>query len=70
MTEVATSPSSQREEQITPINHWIGGKPVPGASGRSGPVYNPATGRQTGAVDFASVDEVAQAVAAAKAALP
>src|SRR5262249_34584963 len=43
---------------------------VAGKSGRRGPVYNPATGRQTGAVDFASVEEVAEAVAAAKAALP
>jgi malonate-semialdehyde dehydrogenase (acetylating)/methylmalonate-semialdehyde dehydrogenase len=48
------------------INHWIGGKLVPSESGRSGPVYNPATGEQTGTVDFASVDEVDAAVAAAK----
>src|SRR6202051_2859790 len=44
--------------------------PVTGRSGRSGPVFNPATGQQTGAVDFASPEEVAQAVAAAKAAFP
>src|SRR4051794_4953184 len=43
---------------------------VAGSSGRSGPVFNPATGRQTGAVDFASVEEVAEAVAVAKAAYP
>ena len=29
------------------INHWIGGKLVPGESGRRGPVYNPATGTAT-----------------------
>ena len=28
------------------IGHWIGGKVVPGESGRFGPVYNPATGEQ------------------------
>ena len=39
---------------------------MPGESGRSGPVYNPATGEQTAAVDFASVEEVDRAVAAAK----
>ena len=39
-----------------------------GESGRTGPVYNPALGAQTGEVDFASVEEVGQAVAAAKAA--
>jgi malonate-semialdehyde dehydrogenase (acetylating)/methylmalonate-semialdehyde dehydrogenase len=55
---------------VKPINHWIGGMAVAGRSGRSGPVFNPATGGQTGAVDFASVEEVAQAVAAAKAAFP
>ncbi|HEX6844045.1 MAG TPA: CoA-acylating methylmalonate-semialdehyde dehydrogenase [Actinomycetota bacterium] len=52
------------------INHWIDGKLVPGTSGRSGPVYNPATGEQTHEVDFASVEEVDAAVAAAKAAFP
>ncbi len=28
------------------LNHWIGGKPVEGASGSFGPVYDPATGAQ------------------------
>ncbi len=49
-----------------PINHWIGGTSVPGTSGRSGPVWNPATGEQTGAVDFATVEEVDAAVQTAK----
>ena len=30
------------------ISHWIGGRSVAGESGRSGPVYNPATGRAPG----------------------
>src|SRR5258708_424674 len=55
---------------VTRISHWIGGKSVAGESGRSGPVYNPATGQQTGAVDFASVEEVDRAVQAARAAFP
>src|SRR6266581_1224327 len=38
--------------------------------GRGGPVYNPATGEQSGEVDFASVEEVDRAVTAAKAAFP
>jgi len=65
VTETLEAPAA-----VKPINHWIGGKRVAGASGRSGPVFNPATGQQTGAVDFASVEEVAAAVAAAKAAFP
>src|SRR5438105_6241230 len=61
MTETVEAPAA-----VKPINHWIGGKRVAGTSGRSGPVYNPATGRQTGAVDFASVEDVDSAVTAAQ----
>ncbi|MEZ5215400.1 MAG: aldehyde dehydrogenase family protein [Ilumatobacteraceae bacterium] len=52
------------------ISHWIDNACVAGTSGRSGAVYNPATGEQTASVDFASVDEVDAAVAAAAAAFP
>ena len=52
------------------ISHWIGGKIVPGESGRTGPVYDPATGEQTHEVDFATTEEVGQAVAAAAEAFP
>ncbi len=41
-----------------------------GTSGRTGPVWNPATGEQQAEVDLASVDEVDAAVAAARAAFP
>jgi malonate-semialdehyde dehydrogenase (acetylating)/methylmalonate-semialdehyde dehydrogenase len=58
------------EAKLARIGHWIGGKVVEGASGRSGPVYNPATGRQSGEVDFASVEEVDRAVALAVEAFP
>ena len=51
------------------ISHFIDGKVLPGTSGRTGAVFNPATGVQTGAVDLASADEVDTAVAAAAAAL-
>ncbi len=47
------------------LSHWIGGKLVPGESGRTGPVFNPATGVQTHEVDFAAVEEVDAAVDAA-----
>src|ERR671933_347398 len=70
MTQVAEREQTQARGEITPINHWIGGKRVAGQSGRAGPVYNPAMGQQTGAVDFASVEEVARAVATAKEAFP
>ncbi len=54
----------------TRISHWIGGQIVPGTSGRSGPVFNPATGEQTGEVDFASAEEIDRAVSVAKEAFP
>jgi malonate-semialdehyde dehydrogenase (acetylating) / methylmalonate-semialdehyde dehydrogenase len=61
---------AERDRGLNPVSHWIGGEIVPGESGRSGPVYNPATGEQTGEVDFASAEEVDRAVAAAKEAFP
>ncbi len=53
----------------TTISHWIDGHLTPGTSGRSGPVYNPATGTVAAQVDLASRSEVDAAVeVAAKAA--
>ena len=65
MTDVVDAPAA-----VKPINHWISGARYPGKSGRTGPVFNPATGEQSGAVDFATVEEVDRAVQAAKQALP
>ncbi len=70
MTEVAEAPVAATSGQIKRISHWIGGRIVEGTSGRSGPVYNPATGEQAAEVDFASVEEVDRAVQAAKEAFP
>jgi malonate-semialdehyde dehydrogenase (acetylating) / methylmalonate-semialdehyde dehydrogenase len=66
MTEVADQFTEVRAGEITRIPHWIDGGRVEGSSGRTGPVYNPATGEQTGEVDFATVDEIDAAVQAAK----
>jgi malonate-semialdehyde dehydrogenase (acetylating)/methylmalonate-semialdehyde dehydrogenase len=55
---------------VRTIDHWINGSLVPSSSGRSGPVYNPATGEQQASVGLASADEVDSAVAAARAAFP
>ena len=69
MTQVA-------EPDISPtaapgrVSHWINGRSVEGTSGREGAVYDPATGTLARHVDFASTEEVAAAVAAAKAAFP
>ena len=71
MTELAQPPADTAADTgVTQIGHWIAGNAVAGRSGRSGPVYEPATGRQVGEVAFASREEVDAAVAAAKAAFP
>jgi malonate-semialdehyde dehydrogenase (acetylating) / methylmalonate-semialdehyde dehydrogenase len=69
MTEVLEA-QAKRGSGLGRVSHWIGGQIVPGESGRSGPVYNPATGQQTAEVDFASAEEVDRAAAAAKEAFP
>jgi malonate-semialdehyde dehydrogenase (acetylating)/methylmalonate-semialdehyde dehydrogenase len=50
------------------ISHVIAGHAAPGTSGRTAPVYDPATGAVTAEVDLASADEVDAAVTAARAA--
>ncbi|WP_034265700.1 CoA-acylating methylmalonate-semialdehyde dehydrogenase [Actinospica robiniae] len=52
------------------VTHWIDGQPWTGSAERHGDVYDPATGAPAGTVDFASVREVDDAVAAAAAAFP
>ncbi|MCG5211652.1 CoA-acylating methylmalonate-semialdehyde dehydrogenase [Streptosporangium sp. KLBMP 9127] len=51
------------------ITHWIDGAPVAG-TGRTGEIFNPATGRVGGHVRMATAAEVDGAVAAAEAAYP
>jgi malonate-semialdehyde dehydrogenase (acetylating) / methylmalonate-semialdehyde dehydrogenase len=52
------------------IGHWVGGNLTPSTSGRSQPVFNPATGAEARQVALASEAEVAAAIASAKAAFP
>jgi malonate-semialdehyde dehydrogenase (acetylating) / methylmalonate-semialdehyde dehydrogenase len=70
MTQVAEPRAGTVEAARERVHHWVGGKRLEGASGRSGPVYNPATGEVARQVDFASVEEVDAAVAAARQAFP
>ncbi len=50
------------------ISHWIDGQLVPGTSGRTSPVFNPATGEQTAEVELAGADDLKKAVESARAA--
>jgi malonate-semialdehyde dehydrogenase (acetylating) / methylmalonate-semialdehyde dehydrogenase len=52
------------------IGHWIGGKPVAGASGRTADVWNPAIGEVQAHVALGGAAEIGQAVEAAAAAWP
>ncbi len=47
------------------IQHWIDGALTSGVSGRVGPVFNPATGQQTGEAAYGDAADVDAAVAAA-----
>jgi len=50
------------------LAHWVDGKLVEGSAARTGDVFDPATGRVTKRVAFASADDVDAAVEAASAA--
>ncbi|GAA4267732.1 CoA-acylating methylmalonate-semialdehyde dehydrogenase [Frondihabitans peucedani] len=52
------------------ITHWIDGRRVPGTSGRTAPVFDPALGVATKRVALASQEEIDAAIASAKAAFP
>ncbi len=62
--------SKTKKTKIQPIGHWVGGKVLLSASERTSPVYNPATGAQTGAVGLATLREVEIAIQTAKQAFP
>src|SRR5256885_154673 len=66
MTEVVEAQGAESAQELKRITHWINGTSVAGWPGRSGTVYNPAAGIQTGEVDFASAEEVDRAVQAAR----
>src|SRR6202453_4745585 len=44
------------------VTHWIGGKPWTGEADRRGDIYTPATGHISGTVDFATKQDVDDAV--------
>jgi malonate-semialdehyde dehydrogenase (acetylating)/methylmalonate-semialdehyde dehydrogenase len=58
------------ETDLKTVGHFTGGTTVPSTSGRSGVVWNPATGDAQARVAYAGAEEVDAVVAAAKAAWP
>jgi len=61
----STKLDSMTEPALALVSHWVDGKPVEGPSGRYGEVFDPATGRVTKQVAFASETDVDTAVSAA-----
>ena len=69
-TAVLPNPTATPAAAPRAIPHWIAGKPTPGTSARTAPVYNPATGHIQALVPLATRTEADSAVAAAHAAFP
>ena len=63
---MATDTQNTQNTQSKHVTHWIGGKPWTGEAERRGDIYNPATGHISGTVDFASSQDVDDAVKIAK----
>jgi malonate-semialdehyde dehydrogenase (acetylating)/methylmalonate-semialdehyde dehydrogenase len=75
MTELEHAvPAAEAEDARAPagyeVPHYIAGKRVPSRAGRTADVFNPALGAPAGRVHLAGPDDIAEAVAAAKAAFP
>jgi malonate-semialdehyde dehydrogenase (acetylating)/methylmalonate-semialdehyde dehydrogenase len=67
MSITQTSPVAADEATLPVIGHWIDGAAVASTSGRTAPVFNPATGRVQAEVALADDAEIAAAIASAKA---
>ncbi len=66
MTDTTTAPATSAA--ATTIEHWVGGRAWAGASGRTGPVFNPALGRMVHEVRYATTADVDEAVRVASTA--
>jgi len=63
---VTADSQSTTDQGIYSVGHFIDGDAVPGGSGRSGDIAQPATGEIQGRVAFAAASEVDTAIAAAQ----
>ncbi len=65
LTETTTD-ISDAETDVRVIPHWIDGAERPSTSGRTAPVYNPATGQVSAQVALADQAEIDEAIASAQ----
>ena len=63
---MSTAPRAQHKGNL--VANLVAGQPAATTSGRGAPLFNPATGEESGWVGFSSREDVAAAVAAAKTA--
>jgi malonate-semialdehyde dehydrogenase (acetylating)/methylmalonate-semialdehyde dehydrogenase len=72
ITDPEALPSAPANTQASAavVPHWSGGAPFAGASDRTAPVYDPATGKVTRHVALASAEDADAVIAAAAAAAP
>ena len=69
-TATVSEPISSTSSTAREITHWIDGAKVPGTSGRTSKVYNPATGQVQALVPLASREELERAIQSAEKAFP
>ena len=55
---------------LSVVPHWVDGKEIQSASGRTAPVFNPALGTQSKLVGLANSEEIERAIASAAKAFP
>ncbi|WP_350353186.1 CoA-acylating methylmalonate-semialdehyde dehydrogenase [Microbacterium sp. A8/3-1] len=67
MTITDTSATSKTDSAVPVIAHWIDGAERPSTSGRTAPVFNPATGAVQARVALADQAEIDEAIASADA---
>src|SRR5687767_15895943 len=65
---MSTAQRAQQDGNV--VVNFVAGRAAATTSGRGAPLFNPATGEESGWVGFSSSEDVAVAVAAAKAAYP
>ena len=66
MSITETTPAQTgADADVRVISHWIDGAERPSSSGRTAPVYNPATGRVSAQVALADQAEIDEAIASA-----
>lgn len=66
MTTTSSTPSPSASSATATVSHWIDGAERASTSGRTSPIFNPATGSEIGRVALADQSEIDAAIASAQ----